>query len=417
MNPHSKRGKPVSDFDFSSIRKKRLDFGKLMPTPLTSFRRSDAQILQDYEKTGYLGVAVGTVKSIYPVTERRCFLLFEWRSFLGSFVPATIGIGYVIWSFINLGLGAACFTFLPAIIVYALIRSWCDVDEFFLTIDVNERARCIEVSSYGPWADVLTLERVIVVDSKGKTQQIDRVPPVKFSYHPLKIGDKVSRYDDRIIFPLEAKNAARVLAEKIRNEANRAAAQAKADAQKREAEAAELAKKQAIQRAELDESFRLMHCRLDDWRTEPTEPFIRHLPLPWMPFATVGLAYANVVPYGSLPPIQRFDGHHQRWETVGQQSASTRGIYLIGTNSQRTFNRQALVVGPTTLPGTNSQDLVMFVLDYNGAVKFLGNPARWEIYDVTQTDEEKKKLAMLRPVLTKLYERVLSAGPGSSGWA
>lgn len=401
----------MSNYDFIE------QFLKRNPPATFSFlKKSDSQILAEYERTGYLDEAVGTIKSIYPVTERRCFLLFSWRSFLGGFVPGTIVIGYVIWSLVHLGLGAACFTFFVAGFVWFLIRSWCDVDEFFLTVDCDERAKCIEVSSFGPWSDVLTLERVIVVDSKGKTQQFDRVPPKKFYYTPLKFGDKVSRYNGEVLYPQEAKKAAGELAAKVRNEAARAAASAKAEAKRREAEVAEKQKQAAIQRAEFEQSLRLMNCKLDNWRPEPTEPFIRHLPNPWTPFATVGLAYANVVAYGSSPAAQRYDPIHQRWETVGMQSASTRGIYLIGTNSQRTFNRQPLVVGPSTLSGTTSHDLVMFVLDHDGRVKYLGNPARWEIYDVTQTEEEKKKLAMLKPVLTALYDRVLKAGPGASSW-
>jgi hypothetical protein len=59
----------------------------------------------------------------------------------------------------------------------------------------------------------------------------------------------------------------------------------------------------------------------------------------------------------------------------------------------------------------------MFVLDRDGAVKYLGNPARWEIFDDTLGTEEVEKLAMLKPLLKALYEKSLAAGPGSSGWA
>lgn len=390
---------------------------------LANRNKSPDSILRTYEYSGYLGKKVGSVVKIELATEWRCFLRFSWRSFVGSVVPGVIGLITVIWVWREKGAWSGCIAFLSAYLAHAFFRAAFDADDAWcFSTDTESMDGCVIVGGFPPWFRVLTAERVSVgYDSEPRAfsthKRLLRRPTSGGDYELLKIGDIVSEYNGQILYPTDAKKAADDLRTMMRREAKIRDDLTKSNAKRMEEAAAKYAEKQAVVRAEMAKNERLSHCRLDNWQPEPTEPFIRHLPSCWLPFTTVGLAYANVVAYGSSPATQRYDPNHQRWETVGMQTAGIRGIYLIGTNSQRTFNRIALAVGPHRLPGTTSQDLVMFVLDQVGAVKFLGNPARWEIYEDTQGDEEEKKLAMLRPVLTKLYERVLSAGPGSSGWA
>ena len=177
-----------------------------------------------------------------------------------------------------------------------------------------------------------------------------------------------------------------------------------------------LAKQLALRRAEAAKQERLKRLRFDNWVPEGTEQFVRHLPGEWWPLKTVGLAYANVVPYSSPPAGQRYLAREGRWETIGKQETALRGVYLLGTTAQRTMNKNPLVVGPDKLRGTTSQDLVMFVIDASGEVKYLGNPARFEIYSAPSDDEEAYKLERLKPVLAALYKQVLDSGPASSGW-
>jgi len=165
---------------------------------------------------------------------------------------------------------------------------------------------------------------------------------------------------------------------------------------------------------------RVAALRLDNWSRSRSEPLVANLPLEWSPIETVGLAYANVVPYASSPAAQtrRFDPQRGWvWDTVGMQPTPQRGVYLIATSSQVTLNKKPLVLDPEILSGTQSQDLVMFAI-CRDEIFYLYNPARWEEYISPRAGVQLVEMfKKLKPVLQDIYSHLISGGDTSSGWA
>lgn len=184
----------------------------------------------------------------------------------------------------------------------------------------------------------------------------------------------------------------------------------------RQKEAEAERERQAIVRAEQAKQNRLRTIRFDNWKVDRREPHVAILPNEWAPLTMVGLAYANVVAYGSVPPEQVYNRMFGAYQTVGPQVPSERGIYLVGIITQRTLCKP-LVVKPYQFPGTTSNDLVMFAIDDAGQYLYLNNPARLEERLLSVDDETNIKLKQLVPVLKGMYEKVLSSGGQGRGWA
>lgn len=275
--------------------------------------------------------------------------------------------------------------------------------------EVSDR---VILSQHRTTADAL-VEEVAVVYRNGEREEFARKAPAsKYSFKPLKVGQKISRYDNNILFESDMESTYWKLTKKAQAEEERSKKRAEEDRQRQR----ELDAYRAEQAAIKAKRERIKACRFDDWKPVAGEPWVFELPSVWQPFVTVGLAYANVVPYGSLPPeqVRRLDG---TMVTTGPTPISKRGVYLIGPVHQRTINKQALVVNPLHLPGTTTNDLTIFGLDRNGNVLFVLNPARHEKEIRFQSDEAEEKFRMLGPILAKLFDKAVSTNDQSGGWA
>jgi hypothetical protein len=175
----------------------------------------------------------------------------------------------------------------------------------------------------------------------------------------------------------------------------------------------------AIAKAKSDRVARIEACNETNWEQDPEDPLLFSF-RDGRDRIKFGLAYTNVVPYGNLPAKQVYNARICRWETIGRQEGAKRGIYLVSPTAKKSVS-YVIVVDPLTLPGSNGEDLVLFITDYGGHVYRLWNPIRRECYS-NLTDEQFRdrelvaKLEKIELFLTQLYKRTVSLGGSGASW-
>lgn len=450
------------NIDFSLIEKWHREGWDTRPS-----KSQKQKTVEEYEQTGYLGKPVGTIWEVRNVTEKVRTAKFSPKLALKLSVWLFLTLLSIAWSISHLvvllfrielpemqsGFWSRLFPgydfwywwwakasngLLPGnpyfesritgyLITHTLIGAIAAF-VFFLLLNaakevgfgvgfgyVEDKSAVsdrIIISSTDTTANVL-IEEVAVVYRNGECEEFMRkAPDSRYRFKPLQAGQKISRYNGGVLFQEDMDGVAFKLRKEIQienaKEQERALEEFERRRQRATAEAERLAEK-----AKRD---RIAACRFDNWRQRGNEAWVFDLPEVWLPFVTVGLAYANVVSYGSLPPEQqrRPDG---TLVTVGVTPIPNRGVYLIGPVNQRTINKVALVVDPLHLPGTTTNDLVIFGLSESGGVLFIINPARHEKEIYFRSEEANEKFQMIGPVLAKLFDKAVSTNDQSGGWA